>query len=84
MKTILFLHGFFASGSCVPAKALKEAFADNLRVLCPDLPIHPKEALEFIHKICDKENPDLLIGNGCLSGTIWRTILLGKTRENVY
>lgn len=26
MKTIIFLHGFFASGSCVPATALKEAF----------------------------------------------------------
>ena len=25
-KKILFLHGFYASGSCVPALALKEAF----------------------------------------------------------
>ena len=47
MKTILFLHGFFASGSCVPALALKEAFANKVRVLTPDLPIHPREALFF-------------------------------------
>jgi len=65
MKTVLFLHGFFASGSCVPANALKDAFGEKVRVLTPDLPIHPKEALEYIHKICDKESPDLLVGNSC-------------------
>ena len=26
MKKILFLHGYYASGSCVPAQALKAAF----------------------------------------------------------
>lgn len=55
MKTILFLHGFFASGSCVPANALREAFEGKIRVLTPDIPMHPKEALEFIHQLCDKE-----------------------------
>lgn len=45
MKTILFLHGFFASGSCVPAQALREAFEPmdqpelscKVRLLTPDL-----------------------------------------------
>lgn len=63
MKSILFLHGFFASGSCVPAMSLREALDGRVRVLTPDLPIHPKEALEFIHQLCDKEKPDLLVGN---------------------
>ena len=76
MKTIIFLHGFFASGNCVPAKALREAFEPidqleeleqnrKVRVLTPDLPIHPKEALKVIRELCDKENPDLLVGNSC-------------------
>ena len=65
IQTIIFLHGFFASGSCIPAKALKEAFEGRVRVLTPDLPIHPKEALKLIREICDKENPDLLVGNSC-------------------
>ena len=73
MKTILFLHGFFASGSCVPANALKDAFGEKVRVLTPDLPIHPKEALGYIHKICDKESPDLLVGNSC--GSFYAQIL---------
>ena len=63
MKTILFLHGFFASGSCIPAIALHEAFEGRVRVITPDLPIHPKEALAFIHQLCNKEKPDLLVGN---------------------
>ena len=63
MKTILFLHGFFASGSCILAIALHEAFDGRVRVITPDLPIHPKEALTFIHQLCNKYKPDLLIGN---------------------
>ena len=45
MKKILFLHGFFASGQCVPAVALREAFEGR--------------------NICDREHPDLLVGNSC-------------------
>lgn len=63
MKTILFLHGFFASGSCTPAIALRQALGEKVRLLTPDLPMHPREALEFIHQLCDKEAPDLLVGN---------------------
>ena len=65
MKKILFLHGFFASGQCIPALALRDAFANKVQVLTPDLPQHPKEALELIRSICDKEQPDLLVGNSC-------------------
>ena len=63
MKKLLFLHGFFASGSCIPAIALHEAFEGRIRVITPDLPIHPKEALMFIHQLCNEEKPDLLVGN---------------------
>ena len=62
-KCILFLHGFFASGQCVPAVALREAFEGRAEVLTPDLPIHPNMAMELIRNICDREHPDLLVGN---------------------
>lgn len=65
MKKILFLHGFYASGQCVPAKALREAFDGKADVLTPDLPLHPKEALAFIRHLCDREQPDILVGNSC-------------------
>lgn len=65
MKKILFLHGFFASGQCVPALALREAFDGRAEVLTPDLPMHPKEAVSFIRGLIEREKPDLLIGNSC-------------------
>ena len=63
MKKILFLHGFFATGSCPMARALREAFEGQAIVLTPDLPLHPKEALKYIRMLIDKEKPHLLIGN---------------------
>ena len=64
-KKILFLHGFYASGSCVPALALKEAFEKRATVLTPDLPLHPADAVRLIRDICDQEKPDVLVGNSC-------------------
>ena len=65
MKKILFLHGFYASGQCVPAMALTEAFEGRAVVLTPDLPLHPKEALAFIRDLYDREKPDVIVGNSC-------------------
>ena len=65
MKKILFLHGFFATGSCPMARALKEAFEGTAVVLTPDLPLHPTKALNEIRSIIDKAQPDLLPGNSC-------------------
>ena len=77
-KKILFLHGFYASGSCVPALALKDAFEKGgdtrpgesrggyrATVLTPDLPLHPADAITLIRDICDREKPDVLVGNSC-------------------
>lgn len=55
MKKILFLHGFFATGNCPMANAMREAFEGSAVVLTPDLPLHPKEALKeigYVQKRC--------------------------------
>lgn len=85
MKKILFLHGFFATGSCPMARALKEAFEGTAVVLTPDLHLHPKEALKEIRSIIDREQPDLLLGNSCgsflaqmLAPVVGITALLGN------
>ncbi len=85
MKKILFLHGFFASGQCVPALALREAFDGRAEVLTPDLPMHPKEAVSFICGLIEREKPDLLIGNSCgsfyaqmIASTLGLPALLGN------
>lgn len=60
---VLFLHGFFASGACVPAVTLKKSLSGQAQVLAPDLPLHPREALDFIQRLCDREHPDILVSN---------------------
>jgi len=65
MTKILFLHGFYASGQCVPAVALREAFDGRAIVLTPDLPLHPADAIRLIRDICDREKPDVIVGNSC-------------------
>jgi predicted esterase YcpF (UPF0227 family) len=65
MKKILFLHGFYASGQCVPAIALKEAFKGEAEVITPDLPMHPQEAIAFIRELIDCKIPNVLVGNSC-------------------
>lgn len=65
IKKILFLHGFFASGQCVPAETLRKAFEGKAEVFTPDLPLHPHEAVGFIRDFCDRVSPDVLAGNSC-------------------
>ena len=60
---IIFLHGFFASGDCAPARVLKAYFAGRAEVIAPDLPARPKQALELLERICRTEQPALLVGN---------------------
>lgn len=76
MKKIIFLHGFYASGQCVPAVALKEAFEGRAEVLTPDLPLHPSEALDFVRQKCEQERPDILVGNSC--GSFYAQIIASE------
>jgi predicted esterase YcpF (UPF0227 family) len=73
-RKILFLHGFFASGQCVPAQTLRESFEGRVEVLTPDLPMHPKDAISFILSLIDQEKPDILVGNSC--GSFYAQILV--------
>ena len=57
---ILFLHGFFASGACMPAQTLTHYFAGKASVVAPDLPVHPREAVAFIRQLCTRKQPDVL------------------------
>lgn len=58
---ILYLHGFASSGNSGTAKEIQECLP-KCKVISPDLPIHPSEALALIHKIIDEQGIDLVIG----------------------
>ncbi|MBQ9186834.1 MAG: esterase [Prevotella sp.] len=60
-KTILYCHGFASSGQSGTVKRLREVMP-QARVVAPDLPVHPHEAIALLHAVCEQEHPDLIIG----------------------
>jgi len=74
MVRILFIHGLASSG--------KYKMADTLRILLkpcevisPDMPIEPEKAAALLKKICDEQNPDIVIGLSL--GGFWAQKLRG-------
>ena len=66
-RKILYLHGFGSSGASGTVEILRKEFmgtgeADRVRVIAPDIPVDPKEALPFIKEIAISEQPRLVIG----------------------
>ena len=60
-KTVLYVHGFASSGQSGTVTRLRTVMP-KARVVAPDLPIHPQEAVDLLHHICETEHPDLIIG----------------------
>lgn len=61
-KKILYVHGFASSGQSGTVTLLR-TLLPSATVVAPDLPIHPSEALELLHGICEEEQPDLIVGS---------------------
>lgn len=60
-KKILYVHGFGSSGQSGTVTRIREVLP-QATVIAPDLPIHPEEAMALLHKVCEQEHPDLIIG----------------------
>ena len=60
-KTLLYVHGFASSGQSGTVTRLRTVFP-NAKVVAPDLPVHPAEAMALLQTVCETEQPDLIIG----------------------
>ncbi len=60
-KTVLYCHGFASSGQSGTVKRMREVMP-NARIIAPDIPIHPQEAIALLREVCQQEQPDLIIG----------------------
>ena len=60
-KTIMYVHGFASSGSSGTVMALRRHFM-GWRVVAPDLPVDPFEAMELLRRIVADEQPSVVIG----------------------
>ena len=70
MKKILFAHGFASSGASGTVMTLRQMLyhsaasdtGDEVRVVAPDLPVMPLEAMEMLRQLAADEQPDLILG----------------------
>lgn len=60
-KTLLYCHGFGSSGQSGTVTRLRTVMPET-RVIAPDLPVNPHEAIALLHTICEQAHPDLIIG----------------------
>jgi len=60
-KKLLYIHGLSSSGNSGTAKNLAQLLPD-MKIIAPDLPIHPVKAIRLLQEICKSELPDILIG----------------------
>jgi predicted esterase YcpF (UPF0227 family) len=60
-KTVLYVHGFASSGQSGTVTRLRTVMP-QAKVVAPDVPIHPAEAIALLHELCKREQPDLIIG----------------------
>ena len=60
-KTIMYVHGFASSGQSGTVSRLRTVFP-NTKVVAPDLPVHPAEAQALLKRLCDEEQPQLILG----------------------
>ena len=60
-KTVLYCHGFGSSGQSGTVTRLRTVMP-QAKVVAPDLPVEPNEAMQLLRSICEQEKPDLIIG----------------------
>lgn len=58
---ILYVHGFASSGCSGTVMALRRHLSD-CRIVAPDLPLDPFEALALLRSIIEQERPAIVIG----------------------
>lgn len=62
MPCMLYLHGFGSCGESNKSRVLREYFKEY-RILSPDLPYAPADAVSFVDALIRHEDIDILIGS---------------------
>lgn len=60
-KTLIYVHGFGSSGQSGTVTRLRTVFP-NAKVVAPDLPVDPFEAMTLLKQLCADEQPSLILG----------------------
>ena len=76
-KKVLYVHGFGSSGQSGTVTRIREVLPEA-KVVAPDLPVRPDEAMALLRKVCLEEKPDLIIGTSM--GGMYAEMLYGYDR----
>ena len=60
-KKVMYVHGFGSSAQTGTVGRLRNVLC-NATIIAEDMPLHPQEALDLLHRLCEEEQPDLIIG----------------------
>lgn len=72
-RKLLYVHGFASSGSSGTVMALRRHLV-GWKVVAPDLPVDPFEALELLRATVETENPCIVVGTsmgGMYTQQLW-------------
>lgn len=58
---ILYLHGLGSSGSSKTVETLRKLLPND-KIVAPDIPFDPRDAIDFIRELDYELNPDIVIG----------------------
>jgi len=66
-REILYLHGFASSGASGTVEMLRKEFLgsdaqDRVKVVAPDIPVDPVEALPMLKALVERDQPALIVG----------------------
>ena len=76
-KKVMYVHGFGSSAQTGTVDRLRKVLC-NATVIAEDIPLHPTEAIELLHRMCETEHPDLIIGTSM--GGMYTEMLYGYDR----
>ena len=72
-RKLMYVHGFASSGSSGTVMTLRRHMT-GWRVVAPDLPVDPFEALQLLRDMVEREQPDIVVGTsmgGMYTQQLW-------------
>lgn len=72
-RKLMYVHGFASSGSSGTVMTLRRHMT-GWRVVAPDLPVDPFEALRLLRDMVEREQPDIIVGTsmgGMYTQQLW-------------
>ncbi|MBR5652901.1 MAG: esterase [Prevotella sp.] len=76
-KKVMYVHGFGSSAESGTVHRLREVLPEAT-IIAEDVPLHPQEAIDMLRRLCEEQQPDLIVGTSM--GGMYTEMLYGYDR----